>query len=564
MKETYLNLMEKTLSAYTNEHILHYFERVKENGLTEHGFPRLTANIGILIAHGKRVDLLPLFTEMMEFCCKTMPTVDAANDFSVREIICCLLEVESSGVVEKETTQRWRTYLKEINPLTTYTIIAKSPTDTVKNWALFSGVSEFFRQTAGLCSSSDFIDLQIEQQLQWLDENGMYQDHPNSEIHHPVLYDLVSRGLFTLLLHQGYRGKFYDRISEALKKAALCTLSMQSPNGEIAYGGRSNQFLFNEPWMIAIFEFEANRYAMLGDMQTASRFKQASARALAVTERWLNAKPIRHVKNRFPTESGYGCEEYAYFDKYMITVASNLYAAYLVCNQDIPCENGADLLPCAWQSSPHFHKLFLKSGGYGLEFDFNADACYDANGLGRVHRTGAPSAICLSCPCPVRPAYRLDIKKPFSFALCSADRSGEDWLLGAEKGTQYQVLESGTNHNFAFATIACRLSNGKRITERYTVSEKGVTITLSGTDNLFYTLPAFAFDGEKESEITIAANTLTVTYQGYACQYMVSGSILDTGKTAANRNGHYRAFMATAKENLTVSIEIFQVEVGEN
>jgi len=155
-------------------------------------------------------------------------------------------------------------------------------------------------------------------------------------------------------------------------------------------------------------------------------------------------------------------------------------------------------------------------------------------------------------------------KKPFSFALCSADRSGEDWLLGAEKGTQYQVLESGTNHNFAFATIACRLSNGKRITERYTVSEKGVTITLSGTDNLFYTLPAFAFDGEKESEITIAANTLTVTYQGYACQYMVSGSILDTGKTAANRNGHYRAFMATAKENLTVSIEIFQVEVGEN
>lgn len=559
MKEKYLSLMEKTLSAYTSAHILRYFERVKKEGLTEHGFPRLTANIGILIAHSRRTDLLLLFTEMMEFCCKTIPTVNAANDFSVREIICCLLEVEHAGVVEKATTQRWRTHLKGINPFTTYTITAKTPTDKVKNWALFSGVSEFFRQSAGLCDSTDFIDLQLQQQLQWLDENGMYQDHPNSEIHHPVLYDLVSRGLFTLLLNQGYRGKFYDRISEALKQAALCTLYMQSPNGEIAYGGRSNQFLFNEPWMITIFEFEAKRYARLGDMQTAARFKQASARALAVTERWLSATPIRHVKNRFSTESGYGCEEYAYFDKYMITVASNLYAAFLVCDETIPYEKGEDSLPCAWQSSPHFHKLFLKSGGYGLEFDYHADACYDANGIGRIHRVGAPSAICLSCPCPIRPAYRLDIQTPFSFALCSAARDGEGWILGAEKGSTYQILESGTKENTAFATLSCRLLNGKVLTERYTVSKNGVTIQVTGESELAFTLPAFTFDGEKESVITIAANTLTVTYQGYACKYTVNGSISDTGKTAANRNGHYRAFMATAQKELTVSVEIFKV-----
>ena len=49
-----IDLMEKALSAYTDEHIQRYFNDVKENGLTEHGFPRLTANIGILIAHGRR------------------------------------------------------------------------------------------------------------------------------------------------------------------------------------------------------------------------------------------------------------------------------------------------------------------------------------------------------------------------------------------------------------------------------------------------------------------------------------------------------------------------------
>ena len=72
MKERYIALMEKALSAYTDEHILRYFNDVKTNGLKEHGFPRLTANIGILIAHGKRTYLLPTFIEMMSVCCKML------------------------------------------------------------------------------------------------------------------------------------------------------------------------------------------------------------------------------------------------------------------------------------------------------------------------------------------------------------------------------------------------------------------------------------------------------------------------------------------------------------
>ena len=106
MKEKYIELMEKALSAYSDEHILRYFNDVKEKGLTEHGFPRLTVNIGILISHGRRRDLLPIFLEMMEFCCKTIPHVKAANDFSVREIVCCLLEIEQSRTVSKEEIEQ--------------------------------------------------------------------------------------------------------------------------------------------------------------------------------------------------------------------------------------------------------------------------------------------------------------------------------------------------------------------------------------------------------------------------------------------------------------------------
>ena len=103
-KEKIIDLMEQSLSAYTDAHIWEYFQRVQRDGLTEHGFPRLTSNIGILIAHGRRPDLLPLFEEMMELCCKSIPVSkfipnsQANNEFSVREIIGCLWEVEKANL----------------------------------------------------------------------------------------------------------------------------------------------------------------------------------------------------------------------------------------------------------------------------------------------------------------------------------------------------------------------------------------------------------------------------------------------------------------------------------
>ena len=141
MKEKYIELMEKSLSAYTEEHIQRYLDRVKTNGLREHGFPRMAANIGILICHGRRRELLPTFIEMMDLCCREIPRVKAENDFSVREVISCLLEVEKNGIVPKEMTDGWRRGLSEIDPKICYNAYAVSPTDTVRNWALFSAAS---------------------------------------------------------------------------------------------------------------------------------------------------------------------------------------------------------------------------------------------------------------------------------------------------------------------------------------------------------------------------------------------------------------------------------------
>ena len=64
-RSRYINLMEKILSAYSNEHIESYYNKVKNDGLKEHGYPRLTANIGILLAHNKRPDLKDLFVSLL-------------------------------------------------------------------------------------------------------------------------------------------------------------------------------------------------------------------------------------------------------------------------------------------------------------------------------------------------------------------------------------------------------------------------------------------------------------------------------------------------------------------
>ena len=559
MKKRYIDLMEKALSAYSESDIVRYFDDVRQNGLTEHGFPRLTANIGILIAQGRRRELLPLFEAMMELCCASVPRVQAANDFSVRELVSCLLEIERAACLPANVTARWRGYLASIEPYSCYTRLAKSPSDYYRNWVLFSSASEIFRQNAGLCDSRELLDLQLLQQRQWLDENGMYCDNRHADGHQPMMYDLASRGLLSLILDQGYCGREREAIDAALKKAALLTLDMQSPCGEIAFGGRSNQFVLCEPWLAAVCEYERKRYAREGDDALAARFGAALERALAVTERWLSEKPIRHIKNRFPTDSRYGCEGYGYFDKYMITVASNLYVAYLICDDSIPCVPTPDRACVAVSTSAHFHKLFLKAGGYGLEFDTAADPEYDANGLGRVHREGAPTTICLSCPCPSGKGYRVDLDEPKALSLCSVIREDGILKFAAESGTEYDVLEYEAEGDRATASLLCRFEGGRTVRERYLVDGEGLTVTLESDGEIGFALPALCFDGEKESEIAWDAHSLTVSYEGWLCRYTTDGEITDTERLFANRNGHYRAFLAKGIDSLSVRISILRM-----
>ena len=557
MKKTYVNLMERVLSAYSAEEIKSYFEKVKKEGLTEHGFPRLTANIGILLSFGRVEHLKPIFLEMMELCAKAIPNTKAANDFSVREILACIRELEKSGAIGNAEIQRFKGYLSKIIPESTYTVYAASDADTVNNWALFTAVSEFYRQSMGLSHSENFIDTQLATQIKRIDENGMYKDG-KLDTHHPFTYDTVSRCLFSLLLNEGYKGRYYKDIDDALRRAGIASLKMQSPNGETAFGGRSNQFLHNEAWLVAVYEYEAKRYLREGNAVLAKKFKSAIKRAISAIEKWLEYTPISHIKNRFPTESMHGCEKYAYFDKYMITTASCLFAAYSICDDDIEAAELSDTEPVSWQTSHNFHKLFLKAGGYGLEFDTDADTHYDASGLGRIHKADAPSAICLSVPCPAEPNYKLSIEPASALSLCPGVIVDGKWRFALGENSKYRILSHRTDQKRAYAELQCDFNGGSSVLSEYKVGEEGVEISLFGNGEIAYMLPAFSFDGKKSTEIKASPAELSVTYNDYVCKYITNGEIVDTGDVCANRNGYYRAFYAKGFERLTVKVEIFK------
>ena len=312
-KSVYFDLMEKTLSAYSPEHIDRYFDQVKRDGLKEHGFPRLTANIGILIANNRRTDLMERFMAMMDFCCQQIPQVTAANEFSIKEIIFCMEELEKNKTVPEAKIAEWKNHLRKVSPYRSYTKLAKTEEDIVYNWAAFGMLSEFMRKKAGATAESNdkIIELQAFSQIRHLDKNGMYRD-PGS----PFVYEFATRGLFALLLHEGYQGKYKAVWQDALERTAIPTLEMISINGELPAGGRSNQFLHNEAHVALMMEFYAGMYAKKGDMNTAGKFRATAARAVKNISFWLNKTPISHIRNRFPISSRYGCEGYGYFDKY--------------------------------------------------------------------------------------------------------------------------------------------------------------------------------------------------------------------------------------------------------
>ena len=546
-KGDYLDLMEAAVGAYSDEHMARYLAEAERDGVQEHGFPRLAANLGVLVANGRLPEKREVFSRMMTACCRDarkgmMPPKHGGNEFSVKELAIALDAVEKAGVFGKSVTDSWRADLSAIDAWRSYTCRPK-PGGKAQNWCVFGAASEQTRRALGLGGSAEFTERYVADQMRWFDANGMYRD-PGE----PAVYDFVTRLQYMVILHFGYDGASRPALDGLLERAAEPTLAMLSASGEIPYGGRSNQFLHNNTFYAAVCEWYAARRRAAGDASGAARFRLAARRAVDEMRPWLAAKPVRHVKNFYPRSAdagtpGIGCEKYAYFDKYMVTMGSWAMLGWLFAPEgdgERLEEDPRDAAPKAFATTEHFHLVCLRAGEYSAQFDYNADTHYDCDGLGRVQRRGAPSAICLSTPCVVNPNYRTESPNARPLAIVPSDAG--------------RIVPDGSGQDSSGAWANWRIGDRRW---KCRLGEDGLSSELSGTGPLALTLPAFDFDGEGATEIACDGRALSVSYKGWTCRYSTDGEIVDMDAPVSNRNGRYRVFEARGRDSLKVRISIF-------
>ena len=550
-KIDYLDFMEAAVRAYPDERLYSYCDECERDGVQEHGFPRLAANLSVLVANGRFTEQIGLAQKMMDVACRDakkgkMPPKSGGNEFSVKELSIALVELEKSGVFPKAVTDNWRSSLAAVNAERCYSAVKYPQDDIVAwNWAVFCAASEQSRICRGLGGDAGLVERFVSDQLRWFDSNGMYRD-PSQ----PMVYDLVTRLQFAEILDDGFSGPSRCELERLMDISAEPTLKQLSACGEIPYGGRSNQFLHNNAFYCALCEWYAVRYFRKGNVSKAAEFRRAALESANAMRTWLDEKPVNHVKNRYLRETGkgvfsekadVGCERYAYFDKYMITMGSWAMLGWYFADETIPAAAYVPEKPEVFLASPTFHSVIMRAGEYSAQFDYNANERYDCNGLGRIHRRGAPAEICLSTPCAKEPTYAISSPNDTSLAIRPAVSEKARWSIEHEARTATYAY---TKWKVGDVDWECRLSGD------------GMELKLLGQGKLAMDIPAFEFDGKYSTGIIIEEKSLSVAYRGWVCRYRTNGRIEHSGKSVHNRNGRYAAFRAIGSEELKVWIEI--------
>lgn len=543
-KARYLAVMEKALQAYSPQEISAAIPPAGELFDDIHWCARVASVIGILLSVGRAEQYRAIWEPLMNALVDDFPQrrQEHAVDFAVKEIMLRLPAVQAW--VPQAVFDRWLARLAQVKPYEAYGCTKQSP-HRLHNINVYNMVGELLRGRYGLTDPAQYLDDHLAIHMAYFDENGMYRD-PGC----PMLYDTAARVHFQLLLHFGYRGRFAQAMDRQLAAAGKLTLYTQSACFEFPYGGRSNQYLFNEAYMAASFEYEAARHLRLGDDQTAGQFKRAARRSMDVLDRWLNGERRQHIKNFYPVSTLHGCEGYGYYAKYMITLACFAYIAYLFADDTIqecpiPAEGGRFVVA----TSEHFHKLFVAGAGQSLEIDTRADIHYDATGIGRYHVSGVPSEYLLSTPFAREKAYTDALGgDPAGASICPGVQTpkGIFWLSEAEKANASWEVRCCDDRRVSvvlqWEMQADALGNAC-FEDVYTLDSDGLHIQSrlkdGGCHTLVYSVPYFVSNGRDRGMPRLFERRFVNRIGLYAIEVMTQQRMREDAIRLSNRNGLY-------------------------
>lgn len=420
------------------------------------------------------------------------------------------------------------------------------------NWNIVSSCGEALLQMMGIRSTNNFYVTEswAAQGAHFMSPYGLYEEGP-------MAYDHFPRIWVEDVLAQGYSGSYSAEMSEAMDRAAITSLFMQSPWGELPDGGRSAQHQWNEAQQCVTYEIYAAKAKSSGNLMLAGAYKRAAHLALASMLRWVNADgAMQIVKNWMAPSMRFGYEGYSYYSQYNLLPMAMLATAYeyAVPTEDVPERPApADTGGFVFQLN-HLHKVFANAGGTYVEIDTSGDHHYDATGLIRVHQKGVPPQLGPSDSLLTGAAYNSPSPAPITSGVGVSwlDSDGITWrTLGEMNSSSVTVTNiSQSPTNVAFDVIyAGNLPNVTSITEHYLVKPGGVQLTtqLSGYSGpLRYVWPVLANDGKTASIINVSSNTVSVSQGGTAVTYTASGATNVSVGSADYSNHDGWARLATA------------------
>ena len=568
-KKYYMDIIEICFDAYPTSEI-------KKMEATDdiQTYSRLVNCLAGLISSGKKQECSGFFLEIMTNACNALELVKGTMmvDFSVKELLSAYIFIHKCEFVTEEYKKLWAEKFKLINPDTYY----RFKTGDDHNINIYNLSGEWLRKKLGFSDDDDsYFNNCFEKQLLKFDKNGMYMDDFKSNPHrNSMLYDLSTRVQMQLILGMGYNGIYKEKFDEVMQKGGMMSLFMQSTAFLLPYGGRSNQYLFNEGLLASNFEFEAARHKRLGNFELSGAYKRAAHKAVLTIDRWLSAK--KHIKN-FYGDSDVGTEGYGYFNKYMITLGSFLLNGYMFSDDTI--EEKICPAECSFgnifETTNNFSKIFASAGGYSIEIDVNANFNYDSTGLGRIHKAGMPTESGLSMPFTADAKYAVleDAKKEnLSIEAGWKTTTGEIQYLSYFIDLEYILNiseQSKENVKFSVTYKSPEFSGIEGLIETYIISKNGIEISaelINPVHNeIYFRVPLLYRNGDNEysskTEITWTENEASVKMKDNLYVVKTDGKIKVGNEIYSNRNGEYKASLLEKQGtniNIKLTLELYK------
>lgn len=377
----------------------------------EYGTPCFAWAAAALVAHAGRTDLLPNASAALNVSISQMASRDAPPggggacpqatcDFFALPVM--LAYKYLAPLVAPATAAAWTAALQGLT-ISTFTLPGQ-------NWELTAAAGEWIRMRQLGWETPAFNWSLWESRLQRLatvegasgfwSPDGLFDDNAGQLKSSPTAYDAFGSTYGIALLQEGY-GTTNDTaplggwLSEMSRRGVWSRAAFQSPLGEQAVGGRSNQHQFAEATLAAAAEYQGSRAAAEGDVQGACMLRRAARQYHTSVRRWIRSdldtqRPwLAITKNYFPYPLRFGYMGYSFLVNYNLLPLAWLATAHEWAAPDSAfgeCATPADVggavvvLP-----DSQTRKVYASVRGTYIEIMTGADPEYDAAGMNRLH-----------------------------------------------------------------------------------------------------------------------------------------------------------------------------------